>query len=71
MRDDWAYEWYAYASVDTPRPGGPAAGTPVMTDSATASTSIAATQVASGASHGMGGRPRARAAADDCRDQSR
>ncbi len=33
VRGDWAYEWYAYSSVDTPRPGGPAAGTPVVTDS--------------------------------------
>jgi hypothetical protein len=26
--DDWAYERYTYRSVDTPRPRGPAAGTP-------------------------------------------
>ena len=32
VRDDWAYERYTYKSVDTPRPGGPAAGTPVVTD---------------------------------------
>jgi ketosteroid isomerase-like protein len=29
---DWAYEWYAYRSVDTPRADGPAKGTPVVTD---------------------------------------
>ena len=32
VRDDWAYERYTYKSVDAPRPGGPAAGTPVVTD---------------------------------------
>ena len=32
VRDDWAYERYTYQSVDTPRPGGPADGTPVVTD---------------------------------------
>jgi ketosteroid isomerase-like protein len=32
VRDDLAYERYTYKSVDTPRPGGPAAGTPVVTD---------------------------------------
>ena len=32
VRDDWAYERYTYKSVDTPRPGGPADGTPVVTD---------------------------------------
>lgn len=32
VRDDWAYERYTYRSVDTPRPGGPADGTPVVTD---------------------------------------
>ena len=32
VRDDWAYERYNYKSVDTPRPGGPAAGTPVVSD---------------------------------------
>ena len=29
---DWAYERYRYKSVDTPRTDGPAAGTPVATD---------------------------------------
>jgi ketosteroid isomerase-like protein len=33
VRDDWAYEWYEYKSVDTPRADGPAAGTPVVADS--------------------------------------
>ena len=32
VRGDLAYEWYAYKSVDTPRPDGPAKGTPVVTD---------------------------------------
>jgi ketosteroid isomerase-like protein len=32
VSDDWAYERYTYKSVDTPRPDGPAAGTPVVTD---------------------------------------
>ena len=32
VRDDWAYQRYTYKSVDTPRLGGPAAGTPVVTD---------------------------------------
>ena len=32
VRDDWAYERYTYKSVDTPSPGGPADGTPVVTD---------------------------------------
>jgi ketosteroid isomerase-like protein len=32
VRGDWAYEWYAYRSVDTPRAEGPAKGTPVVTD---------------------------------------
>ena len=32
VRDDWAYERYSYRSVDTPRAGGPADGTPVVTD---------------------------------------
>lgn len=32
VRDDWAYERYTYKSVDTPRPGRPADGTPVVTD---------------------------------------
>ena len=32
VRDDWAYERYSYKSVDTPRPGGPAGGTTVVTD---------------------------------------
>jgi len=32
VRGDLAYEWYAYTSTDTPRAGGPAAGTPVVTD---------------------------------------
>ncbi|MEO5843846.1 MAG: hypothetical protein ABIQ33_03290, partial [Caldimonas sp.] len=30
--DEWAYERYRYKSVDTPRADGPAAGTPVVTD---------------------------------------
>ena len=33
VRDDLAVERYTYRSVDTPRAGGPAAGTPVVTDS--------------------------------------
>ena len=32
VKDDWAYERYSYKSVDTPRADGPAAGTPVVTD---------------------------------------
>lgn len=32
VRGDLAYEWYAYASTDTPKAGGPAAGSPVVTD---------------------------------------
>jgi len=32
VRGDLAYERYTYRSVDTPRAGGPAAGTPVMID---------------------------------------
>lgn len=32
VRGDLAYEWYAYTSTDTPKAGGPAAGTPVVTD---------------------------------------
>ena len=32
VRGDWAYERYTYKSVDTPRPGGPADRTPVVTD---------------------------------------
>jgi ketosteroid isomerase-like protein len=32
VRGDLAYERYSYRSVDTPRAGGPAAGTPVVTD---------------------------------------
>lgn len=32
VRGDLAYEWYAYKSIDTPKAGGPAAGTPVVTD---------------------------------------
>ena len=32
VSNDWAYERYTYKSVDTPRPDGPAAGTPVVTD---------------------------------------
>lgn len=32
VRGDLAYERYSYKSVDTPRAGGPAAGTPVVTD---------------------------------------
>ena len=32
VKDDWAYERYTYKSVDTPRLGGPADGTPVVTD---------------------------------------
>lgn len=33
VRGDLAYERYSYKSVDTPRASGPAAGTPVVTDS--------------------------------------
>ncbi len=32
VRGDLAYERYSYRSVDTPRAGGPAAGTSVVTD---------------------------------------
>ncbi len=32
VRGDLAYERYSYRSVDTPRAGGPAAGTPVVID---------------------------------------
>ena len=32
VRGDLAYEWYVYTSTDTPKVGGPAAGTPVVTD---------------------------------------
>lgn len=32
VRDDLAYEWYSYTSTDTPKVGGAAAGTPVVTD---------------------------------------
>jgi ketosteroid isomerase-like protein len=32
VRGDLAYEWYVYESTDTPKAGGPAAGTPVVTD---------------------------------------
>lgn len=32
VRGDLAYERYSYKSVDTPRTGGPVAGTPVVTD---------------------------------------
>ena len=32
VRGDLAYEWYVYTSTDTPKAGGPAAGTPVVTD---------------------------------------
>ena len=32
VRGDLAYEWYTYTSTDTPKAGGPAAGTPVVTD---------------------------------------
>lgn len=31
VRGDLAYEWYAYTSTDTPKAGGSAAGTPVVT----------------------------------------
>ena len=35
VESDLAYERYSYKSVDTPRADGPAAGTPVVTDTGT------------------------------------